>query len=483
MQKALIAISAICIATPAWAADEKPAQSSNTGQPGTVVATGATSSAAAQGDPGAMTPQERDMLLQEIRALRDRVTALETRASQVQYSPEMPQRHKKLGDHNLELYGFIQLDAIQDFDRVNPDWDATLRPSRIPTTKGEFGSDGQSIFSVRQSRLGAKANGMIAGKPYEAKFEFDLYGTGVDAGQTTFRVRHIYGSWGPILVGQTNTLWMDADIFPNVVDYWGPPGMVFVRNPQIRFTFLDRDGWKAAVALENPSDDIDPGAIRLIDPELATNIRADEELPDLTAMVRYGGKWGHVQLGGILRKVGFDTVGTEGNEPEGSQTGWGVNLTGSFKASLATFRLGVVHGRGIATYMNDGGMDLAPAAELGPIPPIFPLPPEFLGTLLDAEAVKLLGISAYVDLQWTKQLSSALGYSFTKVDNTNFQEATAFHKGSYASGNLLWMPADQILAGVELLWGKREDNDGNSGTDLRLQSTFKFSFSSKDIWD
>jgi hypothetical protein len=483
MRKALLACTAILIAAPAWAADETATQKSDSSQSGTVVATGAASAAAAQSNPAPGSAEERDMLLQEIRSLRDRVGALENRASQVQYSPEMPQRHKLLGDHNFELYGFVQLDAIQDFKRVNPDWDATLRPSRIPTTEGEFGSDGQSIFSVRQSRLGAKANGMLAGKPYEAKFEFDLYGTGVDAGQTTFRVRHIYGSWGPILVGQTNTLWMDADIFPNVVDYWGPPGMVFVRNPQIRFTFLDRDGWKAAVALENPSDDIDPGAIRLIDPELATNIRADEELPDLTAMIRYGGKWGHVQLGGILRKVGFDTVGTEDNDPEGSETGWGVNLTGSFKASLATFRLGVVHGRGIATYMNDGGMDLAPAASLGPVPPIFPIPPEFLGTLLDAEAVKLTGISAYVDLQWTKQLSSALGYSFTKVDNTNFQEATAFHKGSYASGNLLWMPADRILAGVELLWGKREDNDGNEGTDLRLQSTFKFSFSSKDIWD
>ncbi|HEU0310046.1 MAG TPA: DcaP family trimeric outer membrane transporter [Sphingomicrobium sp.] len=483
MRKALLACTAILVATPAWATDVASSQKSDSGQSAAELATGAASAAAAQASPAPGSAEERDMLLREIRGLRDRVTALENRASQVQYSPEMPQRHKLLGDHNFELYGFVQLDAIQDFKRVNPDWDATLRPSRIPTTEGEFGSDGQSIFSVRQSRLGAKANGMIAGKPYEAKFEFDLYGTGVDAGQTTFRVRHIYGSWGPILVGQTNTLWMDADIFPNVVDYWGPPGMVFVRNPQIRFTFLDRDGWKAAVALENPSDDIDPGAIRLIDPELATNIRADEELPDLTAMVRYGGKWGHVQLAGILRKVGFDTVGTEDNEPEGSKTGWGVNLTGSFKASLATFRLGVVHGRGIATYMNDGGMDLAPAAALGPVPPIFPIPPEFLGTLLSAEAVKLTGISAYVDLQWTKQLSSALGYSFTKVDNTNFQEASAFRKGSYASGNLLWMPADRILAGVELLWGKREDNDGDDGTDLRLQSTFKFSFSSKDIWD
>jgi hypothetical protein len=473
MRTALLACTAIFVAAPAWAA----------GEDATIATTGSASTAAAQTAPAPGSAEERDMLLQEIRGLRDRVTALENRASQVQYSPEMPQRHKLAGDNNFELYGFVQLDAIQDFKRVHPDWDATLRPSRIPTTEGEFGSDGQTLFSVRQSRLGAKANGMLAGKPYEAKFEFDLFGTGVDAGQTTFRVRHMYGSWGPILVGQTNTLWMDADIFPNVVDYWGPPGMVFVRNPQIRFTFLNRDGFKAAIALENPSDDIDPGAIRLIDPELATNVRPNEELPDLTAMVRYGGDWGHVQLGGILRKIGFDTVGTEDNEPEGSETGWGVNLTGSFKASLATFRLGVVHGRGIATYMNDGGMDLAPSANLGLVPPTLPPDPDFLATLLEAEAVKLTGISAYVDLQWTKQLSSALGYSFTKVDNTNFQEGSAFHKGSYASGNLLWMPADRILAGVELLWGKREDNDGDEGTDFRMQSTFKFSFSSKDIWD
>jgi hypothetical protein len=484
MRTALLACTAILVAAPAWAADEATAQKPNASQSGAEMSTGAASAAAAaQASPAPGSAEERDMLLQEIRSLRDRVGALENRASQVSYTPEKPEHHKLLGDNNFELYGFVQLDAIQDFKRVNPDWDATLRPSRIPTTKGEFGSDGQTIFSVRQSRLGAKASGMLAGKPYEAKFEFDLYGTGVDAGQTTFRVRHMYGSWGPILVGQTNTTWMDADVFPNVVDYWGPPGMVFVRNPQIRFTFLDRDGWKAAVALENPSDDIDPGAIRLIDPDLATNIRANEELPDLTAMVRYGGDWGHVQLGGILRKVGYDTVGTDGNEPDGSETGWGVSLTGSAKVSLATFRLGVVHGRGIATYMNDGGMDLAPSANLGPVPPIFPIPPDFLGTLLEAESVKLTGITAYVDLQWTTQLSSALGYSFTKVDNTNFQEATAFHKGSYASGNLLYMPADKILAGIELMWGKREDKDGNEGTDLRLQSTFKFSFSSKDIWD
>ena len=420
-------------------------------------------------------------MMKVIEELRNRVAVLESNQQAApppgpppswNYS-DVPRKSK---DHALELYGFAQLDAIQDFDRVHPDWDATLRPSRIPTLEGQYGGDGQSILSVRQSRLGAKATGRIAGNPYEAKIEFDMYGTGVDAGQTTFRLRHAYASWGPILAGQTNTLFMDADIFPNVVDYWGPSGMVFVRTPQIRWTPIDKNGWTVAMAIENPTDDIDPGNIRLIDEDIAANLQPNEEMPDITAAVRYGGDWGHVRLAGILRKVGYDTRGTVGNEPDGSETGWGLNATTAIKISLATARLGVVYGRGIATYMNDGGMDLAPSVAVLSQPPDLILVPE-------AEAVELLGVSAYLDLQWSKRWSSAIGYSFTEVDNTNFQDPTAFQKGEYASANLLWTPADQILTGAELLWGKRTDNDGATGSDLRLQYTFKLSFSSKNVWD
>ena len=162
--------------------------------------------------------------------------------------------------------------------------------------------------------------------------------------------------------------------------------------------------------------------------------------------------------------------------PSGHRTGWGVSASTAIKLGIATPRLGVVYGRGIATYMNDGGTDLAPSVSTIIAPGTIILVPE-------AEAVKLLGVSAYVDFQWAKQWSSSLGYSFTKVDNTNFQDATAFHKGEYASANLLYAPADNVLAGAEILWGRRTDNDGNEGTDTRLQATFKWSFTSSNIWD
>src|SRR5690606_13619922 len=132
-------------------------------------------------------------------------------------------------------------------------------------------------------------------------------GVGEDAGQTTFRLRHAYGELGPILAGQTWSLFMDPDVFPNTIDYWGPAGMVFLRNPQVRWTPLRRDGWSLGVAAESPGSALDEGKI---DPdeinELGEGFSSWDRFPDLTGQVRHQGEWGHVQLGGILRYVGFE---------------------------------------------------------------------------------------------------------------------------------------------------------------------------------
>ena len=93
-------------------------------------------------------------------------------------------------------------------------------------------------------------------------------------------------------------------------------------------------------------------------------------------------------------------------------------------------RLQVVYGEGIASYMNDGGMDLAPHARQPGGPDL----------RVSAEVVPLTGVIAYYDHYWSDKWSSSIGYSFTEVDNTNFQEPGAFHSGDYASVNLLDLP-------------------------------------------
>jgi hypothetical protein len=385
------------------------------------------------------------------------------------------------GSGPFEIYGFAQLDAIQDTKRVQPQWEDAFRPSKIAAPEGEYGTNGQTSMSVKQSRFGIKGEEPTgAGSPpISFKFEFDFFGTGVDAGQTTIRLRYFYGEWGQLLAGQTTSLFMDLSIFPNVIDYWGPNGMVFLRDPQLRWTFYRTSSDTIAVALEKPSNDIDAGNIRTVQGWEDAVVNPDETVPDLTAQWRHDDNWGHFQIAGILRKIGYEY--SLAGEPlqKSSQTGWGLNLTAGIKTiGKDQLLLGVVHGNGIASYMNDGGMDLAPTA----VPTAGPTPQ------ISGEAVPLTGVSVYYDHYWNSKWSSSIGYSFDQVDNTNFQVTTppgsaAFHKGEYASVNLLAYPANNVMIGGEILYGKLYRLGGPtgvpSGDDVRFQFSVKYSFDKK----
>jgi hypothetical protein len=89
---------------------------------------------------------------------------------------------------------------------------------------------------------------------------------------------------------------------------------------------------------------------------------------------------------------------------------------------------------------------------------------------------------AYYDHYWNDEWSTSFGWSMVDVDNTSFQSSDAFNRAQYASANILWQPDRRLLMGAEFLWGERKDFDGAKGDDLRLQLTFKYSFSSKDFF-
>ena len=87
-----------------------------------------------------------------------------------------------------------------------------------------------------------------------------MAGVGRDAGLTTIRLRHAWGQWKQIGGGQTNTQFMDGDVFPNTVEYWGPNGMLFVRNPQVFWEPIAKaDGTNLRVAIEAPGASGDAG--------------------------------------------------------------------------------------------------------------------------------------------------------------------------------------------------------------------------------
>jgi hypothetical protein len=372
------------------------------------------------------------------------------------------ERERILEQLNLDIYGFVQMDMIYDFNRMDPDWKATLRPSRIPNVNGEFGADGETIFSVRQTRMGLKGDIPTELGAIKTWFEWDLYGVGSDAGQTTFRLRHAWGEFGHWGAGQTWSLFMDENVFPNTLDYWGPNGMVFYRNIQLRYTLpLGERGTRLAVALEQPGTSVDTGEYRNLSPAFADNVQSRDQYPDLTVQYRSEHDWGHWQVAGILRRVGFETKGTPGNDPSDDLWGGGINLSTVFHppffGSRDQIKLQLAYGEAIGFYMNDGGIDLAPEGG-------------------HAQQVELVGFLAYWDHYWNDKWSTAAGWSIMHMDSTDQQLDDEFEEGQYANLNLLYSPVDPFLTGVELVWGRREDKNGETNDDSRVQFSMKYKF-------
>ena len=117
----------------------------------------------------------------------------------------------------LDIYGFAMLDMGFQSGSNHPDWFDVIRPTKLPAFDDEYGEDGHFYAGVRQSRLGVKGFAPTDLGELKTIFEFELFGTGVDAGQTTFRLRHAWGELGQIGAGQTWSPFMDPDVFPNSV--------------------------------------------------------------------------------------------------------------------------------------------------------------------------------------------------------------------------------------------------------------------------
>ena len=199
------------------------------------------------------------------------------------------------------IYGFVQTDAGYNSGRIHPDWFDVVRPSMLPAYENEYGEDGETYFSVRQTRFGIKWAAPGGKHDIRGIFEWELFGVGADAGQTTIRLRHAYVQWGHFGAGQYWSPFMDIDVFPNSLEYWGPSGMAFFRNIQIRWMPVMSKTNHVTIALERPGASGDAGDWD--DVIEARGMKPHFPLPDLSAEYRHSGDWGYVEIAGIVRRI------------------------------------------------------------------------------------------------------------------------------------------------------------------------------------
>ena len=344
------------------------------------------------------------------------------------------------GETKVDVYGFVMMDAGYNDQGIDPQWFDVQRPTKLATIKDGWGKDGSTFFSARQTRFGVKTTTPTEMGDLFTQFEWEMFGVGVDAGQTTIRLRHAYGQLGKWGAGQHWSPFMDIDVFPNTLEYWGPNGMAFFRNVQLRYMPIQGDT-RLTIALERPgasadggdyADHVDLSALKPVFP-----------LPDLSAEYRKAISKGYVEVAGIVRQIKWQDTNPAPPDNGGNVTGWGLSLSSNLKFGEDVLRLQGVYGEGIENYFNDAPVDVAPKSATGP---------------LEGKALPVTGIVAFLDHTWNKKFTSSIGYSSVNIDNSDGQGADAFKIGQYALVNLLYTPVPNVMMGVEGGWIHRENN-------------------------
>jgi len=179
--------------------------------------------------------------------------------------------------------------------QINPDYFDVMRPTQLPAYKNEYGSDGNVFFGVRQSLFRVQSFTPTKYGELIIHFAFDLFGSGQNAGETTFHLIYAYAELGMFGAGRNWSLFSDADGFPNMLEYWGPVGLSLCKNVQLRFIPLKGDDY-LAFSLEQPGASADEGVYS--DRIELSDVKPRFNLPDFAAEYRMTRHWGKNRMGG-----------------------------------------------------------------------------------------------------------------------------------------------------------------------------------------
>lgn len=386
----------------------------------------------------------------------------------------------KFRNTRYKWYGFVRLDGIFDYKPMGTT-DAFVTSS-IPVPQGR----GQnSVLTPRYTRLGLDTETPLRDLDWTMKTRIEMdffngFSSGA-VGSFSPRLRFAWADFGPFLIGQAASLFMDYDVFPSVLDYEGPGGMVLMRQPLIAVHFPVGEKVKVSVGVEQPYSDIqwfengawvvNPGNGIITRPGVGRNI---QDVPDLTGNVRYTGDYGHAQVAGIVRKLTFQP----GTGDAFNATGYGINATGTLHPwamisgtpksgdcatiwSRSRFMGQFAAGRGISRYIQDtGGLGLD--ATYDPVNGFRTVPG--------------YGWFAAYEQWWAKKWASVFTYGEDSFDLPDTLPGNTYQKANYLSANIIWLPVDRMGVGLEVLHGFRQNKDGQRGDNTRIQLGFQYRF-------
>lgn len=342
----------------------------------------------------------------------------------------------------IGISGKIHLDVLISNDDMG---NLTgFSPATIPTA-GNSGNL-QTTMSAGQSKLAIRTETKTDEHTVKTLMEWDWYHTDNGSQPHLTQLWGEYGNWGG---GQTFSVFMDVSTFPNTLEYFGPNSMVFVRQPQLRYTTPISASQKLAFAIEQPNSAVTLNG-------LARD--GHSSLPDLTMHWRQTSGDSHLQVAGILRQLAVEDI----NDDLETTLGWGVNVSGNLIVNENDkISASVVMGEGIGRYINDTSFSDSDGVVVAN------------GSV---QALPVFGLYGFYDHGWSDKARSSIGYGYLNVDNEDIQNGNDFATSHFFVVNYLYQLAEPVQIGTELQWGRLEDKAGDEGENLRWQSSVIFKF-------
>ena len=347
------------------------------------------------------------------------------------------------GSMQMRILGSVRYLVV--YDGLNLPTKNDLVTFEIPT--GEDNIRFPNYYNeLDQSRLGFEVTRKTPKGNVFARLETDF------AGIEGFRIRHAYGQYRGLLVGQTWSLFSNITSLPATVDFGGPTGSIAKRNPQIRYTS------KKILPSYTLSFGLEYSEPEVFLPD-SLSISVFQLIPDLTARIKKKTEWGSLQLSGVMPVLSGKTEdGTLILVP-----GWGVSLSGVINTwAKGKWYIQTAGGRAISRYFGVlGGKGLDLIYDDGSKGYFLPL--TFGGYLT-------------YEHYWKDNLFSNISYGMIAIENTSSSSDDNFRYGSTTHVNTFWEIVEGARLGIEYEFGLRIDNGGDRGRAHRVNVLFYYDF-------
>ena len=352
-------------------------------------------------------------------AVEERLAEIEASVQQI---PDVPKDVVSAGDFpgsiripgtdvGLRIGGLVRTTAVATLGPLGTE-DRFVTSSIPVAGSPEAGKESRFVLTAIPSRFNVDLRTPTGVGAMRAFIEGDFAGS-----SRVFRLRHAYGQWGGLVIGQTWSTFADPEAEPDGIDFEGLNAIALFRQPLMRYTRRFGERFSLATALENPAPDI-------------TNAKGVSQVPDLVVRARWRPKEGstgplgfmnvfrqdaHVNLAFLFRQIRGEPL----DQPNTtlSTSGFGVGVSGRLAApwdDKGQVMFSTYAGSGIGRYITDLGT-------LGGQDAFYDIATNTI------DALPVFAWYLGYERRWDASLRSTFTYGTVIVDNIDAQPGDAFH--------------------------------------------------------